>query len=184
MPRLSVVVLVALAGALIAAGPGAASAYAAHSGPSPNRADDVFAQTMMAHHEFGVQMAQVAAQRGTTPAVRALAARIMATQTREIRQMRGFLRVSRAPLRGPRPAGIQVQDQRERLGRLLGAQGLEIDRLFLMFMQQHHLGGITQAQIEQRSGAYRPSLRLARSIARTQAREAAEMDSLLARLGA
>lgn len=184
MLRLSAVVLAVLVGALLAAGPGAASAYAAHSGPSPNRADDVFAQKMREHHEFGIQMAQVATQRATTPAVRSLAARIARTQTRERGQMRGFLRVSRAPLRGPRPPGIQVQDQRERLGRLLGAQGLDVDRLFLMFMQQHHLGGVTQAQIEQRSGAYRPSLRLARSIARTQAREAAEMDSLLARLGA
>jgi len=183
MPRFSPIVLVALVGALISAGPGAASAYAAH-GASPNRADDVFAQTMSEHHEFGVQMAQVATERAATPAVRALAARIMATEIREIREMRGFLRVSRAPLRGPRPPTIQVQDQRERLGRLLGAQGLDVDRLFLTFMQQHHLGGVTQAQIEQRSGAYRPSLRLARSIARTQAREAAEMESLLARLGA
>ncbi len=184
MARFLPVALVALLGALIAAGAGAATAYAAHRGPAPNRADDVFAQTMILHHEFGVRMARVATQRATTPPVRALAARIIATQTREIRAMRGFLRVSRAPLRGPRPPAIHVQHQQERLDRLSAAEGVEADRLFLMFMQQHHLGGVTQAQIEQRSGAYPPALRLARSIARTQAREAVEMAHLLASLGA
>lgn len=184
MPRLSVLVIAAVLGTMSLAGAGAENALAAHRGAAPNRADDVFSQTMSAHHRFGIEMARVATQRATTAPVRGLAARILATQSREVRQMRRFLRVSDAALRGPRPPGVQVQSQRERLGRLLGAHGVEVDRLFLTFMMQHHLQGVTQAQIEQRSGAYRPALRLARTIARTQAREAAEMDALLARLGA
>jgi uncharacterized protein (DUF305 family) len=100
----TLVVAVALAGALVLVGCGGSSQrpMAAISGNHPlatasspassfNDADVMFAQQMIPHHRQAVQMAQMAPSHTQNPKVRDLAARIAAEQAPEIQTMTGWL---------------------------------------------------------------------------------------------
>jgi uncharacterized protein (DUF305 family) len=53
--------------------------------------DAVFVQGMIVHHKGAIDMAKVELQYGTDPELKQLAARIIATQTSEVAQMKEWL---------------------------------------------------------------------------------------------
>lgn len=137
----------------------------ADSARLPYTAADVrFMTAMIGHHAQAVAMSRLAPERGASPAVRTLAARIINAQQDEIAIMRQWLRDRRQPVPEPGDAmahhgashgapdahqhaahhgaapvmpGMLTAAQMQQLET---ARGEAFDRLFLSFMIQHHQG--------------------------------------------
>jgi uncharacterized protein (DUF305 family) len=137
------------------AGPGRAD-----SGHPPYNAADVsFMTGMIAHHAQAVVMANWAPTHGAGDAVRGLCARIAVGQTDEIVTMQRWLRERHEQV----PDAAQMHDMAQgppgmapmlmpgmltpgQLAELDSARGREFDRLFLIYMMQHHQGALTMVR--------------------------------------
>lgn len=148
------------------------------SGSDNNKADVAFVQHMLPHHMHGVEMATLAVQKGSTPAVRDLGTRIAEQQRKEIGLMQGFLKDYDAKSGPPAPA-VKMKADEMQIAKLKSARGAAFDRDFLMFMMGHHLSAIDMAQIEQTSGQAADAKKLAAAIVSKQETEAKEMQRLL-----
>jgi uncharacterized protein (DUF305 family) len=147
--------------AQVAAGPAPHSAgpVRADSGHPPYNAADVsFMSGMIAHHAQAVLMAGWAPSHGAGEAVRGLCARIAVGQTDEIAFMQRWLRERHEPVPDADPAHAHQMPGMDRpmlmpgmltpaqLAELDGARGREFDRLFLLYMIQHHQGALTMVR--------------------------------------
>lgn len=152
--------------------PGGPGEDAATVGPdvraSPAQAahgDIAFVQMMIPHHAQALTMCALAPGRAQSPAVKAMARRILAAQRPEILTMAAWLEAR--DLDVPTAAdsasefdhgahghdalhGMLSEDQ---LDALRAARGADFDRLFLTGMIQHHQGALDMAEAVQRSGA-------------------------------
>jgi uncharacterized protein (DUF305 family) len=121
-------------------------------------ADIQFMSGMIAHHAQAIVMARWAPSHGAAPSVRTLCERIINAQTDEIALMQQWLRDRRQPVPEPSPTGRMMMNGVEhemlmpgmlseaQLQQLDQARGTEFDRLFLIFMIQHHQGAITMVK--------------------------------------
>ena len=147
----------------IKVGPSSAAAIAqaqADSARYPYTAADLHFMTgMISHHAQAIAMARWASSHGAGPAVRTLCQRIINAQTDEIINMQRWLADRRQPIPEPDPSGMLMpmggMDHRmlmpgmlseAQMKQLDAARGAEFDRLFLIFMIQHHQGAITMVQ--------------------------------------
>ncbi|MEV0981730.1 DUF305 domain-containing protein [Streptomyces sp. NPDC049915] len=175
-----------------------ASASGGVSAGAHNAKDVAFAQGMIPHHRQALEMARLAAERGSSAQVKDLAARIEKAQDPEIRTMSGWLRAwgedvpqdgggsdmpgmehhashSGASGMAEMPGMMGEQDMAE----LQKASGKDFDRLFLTMMVEHHKGALEMAKAEQAKGAYGPAKKTAGDIVTGQSAEIAEMNGLL-----
>ncbi len=122
-------------------------------------ADVFFMQGMISHHAQAIVMAKWAPTHGASAAVQTLCARIINAQTDEIGLMQTWLRDrhQRVPAAVPAPMpmkmngmvmdmmmpGMLTDDQMKQLD---AARGSEFDRLFLVFMIQHHNGAVSMVK--------------------------------------
>jgi uncharacterized protein (DUF305 family) len=122
-------------------------------------ADIHFMGGMIGHHAQAIVMAQWAPSHGASPSIQTLAGRIINAQRDEIAAMEKWLRDRRQPLPKTSAHGIMmtmngVEHEMTMPGMLTDAQlkqldqarGKEFDRLFLIFMIQHHRGAVTMVQ--------------------------------------
>ena len=122
------------------------------------RADVDFMTGMIHHHAQALEMSGMARTHGASAAIRTLAERIINGQRDEIALMQQWLRDRGEPVPDPdaggsgRPmhahhadgmAGMLTDEQ---LARLDAARAEEWDRLFLIYMIQHHQGAITMVE--------------------------------------
>ncbi len=141
------------------------------------RHDVSFIAKFLPHHQVAVQMARVAGERAAEEEVRRLASHIVEVQTRQIGQMRAWLRERSAePM--PAPAPVRKMDQ-QNLRMLREARGAQVDRLFLILMRMHHSQGISEAADELQHGRDSFATKLARTAKEDQLGEVAEMNRLL-----
>jgi uncharacterized protein (DUF305 family) len=138
--------------------------------------DARFMRDMIAHHAQALVMARLAADRRAGPSVRRLAERIENAQSDEIALMQQWLRdrgrtvpgvdTSIVALTAGAAAGVGGTDRphaghtghgtdtsgmpgmlsAEQLQALVLASGSEFDRLFLLYMTQHHRGALEMVQ--------------------------------------
>jgi len=122
-------------------------------------ADVFFMQGMISHHSQAIVMAKWAPTHGASDALQTLCARIINAQTDEIALMQTWLRDrhQRVPAAVPAPMpmkmngmvmdmmmpGMLTDDQMKKLD---AARGTEFDRLFLVFMIQHHSGAVSMVK--------------------------------------
>ncbi|MEV4471287.1 DUF305 domain-containing protein [Nonomuraea sp. NPDC049504] len=157
------------------------TAAAVTSAPATVRHDVTFMSMLVPHHETAIRMATVAQQRAAVSQVRALAARIIAAQTAEIRQIRNWLqRHGARPMTDP-PAVQQMNSQD--LEMLRSVPRTEVDRMFLMMMRMHHAQAVSMAIDELQNGKNREALDLAQSVKDDQSQEILTMNRLLRSLG-
>jgi uncharacterized protein (DUF305 family) len=139
--------------ALAQAGPG----HADGGHPPYNAADVSFMSGMIAHHAQAVLMANWAPTHGAGEGVRGLCARIAVGQTDEIATMQRWLRERHEPvpdadashmqdMPGMAPALMPGMLTATQLAELDAARGHEFDRLFLIYMIQHHQGALTMVR--------------------------------------
>ncbi len=175
------------------------------STPGVDSVDAGFARDMAIHHEQGVEMANLALERSTDPAVRGLAFDIAETQNNQVGRMRGWLTLwGVTPTGGERMAwmgdesmsghdmsgmdtgGAQMPGMatEEELAQLRSLSGTAFDVEFLRLMIRHHEGGAGMARYADENAAEAAVRSLAGSIADSQAAETALMtDMLVARGG-
>ena len=189
---LTAVVVLALAGCGGDSDQGSATAHGGgHGGgdsttsPSAefNSADVAFVAGMKPHHEQAVEMAEIILAADPPPDVARLAQQIKAAQAPEVEQLDAMLKTFGAEAEGGHDAeaGHSGMMSPEAIEGLEAAEGADASRMFLEMMIDHHEGAIAAAEIELAGGKYRPALRLAAEIARTQAKEIATMLDLLAK---
>jgi uncharacterized protein (DUF305 family) len=116
------------------------------------KADVQFMQGMISHHAQAVTMAGWAPSHGARPDVQILSARIVVSQRDEIHSMQQWLKdhAQMVPdslghmnmAMGAMP-GMLTSEQMTQLDQ---ARGPDFDRLFLVFMIQHHEGALTMVQ--------------------------------------
>jgi uncharacterized protein (DUF305 family) len=122
-------------------------------------ADIHFMSGMISHHAQAVVMARWAPTHGAGPAVRTLCDRIINAQTDEIALMQQWLRDRRQPVPEPSPNGMKMTMggmehvmlmpgmlSDAQMQHLDEARGAEFDRLFLIFMIQHHRGAVSMVK--------------------------------------
>lgn len=165
--------------------------------------DQRFIVMMIPHHEEAIAMARLARDRGRRPELRALAERIIATQSREIGRMRLWYRqwygaAVPAPVTAVVGAGCCPGSacgpgaghgmglghglghaQGPAMGPGAGAAGLaaaaEFDRAFLERMVDHHRIGVMMAAHGQMHAEHRPLQELELAIVRAQSQEIEQM---------
>jgi uncharacterized protein (DUF305 family) len=122
-------------------------------------ADIHFMSGMIGHHAQAIVMANWAPTHGASPAVRRLAERIINGQQDEIGTMQRWLADREKSVPEARPTGMRmmmngVEHDMLMPGMLTAAQmkqldearGPEFDRLFLVFMIQHHRGAVSMVK--------------------------------------
>jgi uncharacterized protein (DUF305 family) len=137
---------------------GAATAAAASDTVAPlyTRADIEFMDGMIAHHAQALLMASWADSHGASPTIRTLTDRITNAQKDEIVAMQKWLRDRHQPVPEADPHGMMMDMggmhhemlmpgmlTDDQLKQLDAARSKEFDRLFLVFMIQHHKGAVT-----------------------------------------
>lgn len=108
-------------------------------------ADVRFMQGMIAHHAQAIYMSKMAAAHNASPHLVKFAQKIDQSQRSEIRLMQGWLKANGqfAPdTTAWRHMTMPGMLSPEQLAKLDAAQGTEFDRLFLLFMIQHHEGAL------------------------------------------
>ncbi len=123
-------------------------------------ADVHFMTGMIAHHAQALVMSDLVPDRSTDRSIRVLAARIINAQQDEIALMQQWLKDRGQPVpeihiegttlmvhgagdHAMHMPGMLTQAQ---IDELAGAQGRNFDRIFLIYMIQHHRGAVTMVQ--------------------------------------
>ncbi|MFE5142479.1 DUF305 domain-containing protein [Streptomyces fagopyri] len=114
---------------------------------SPNSADFAYARMMIEHHTQALEMTRLAPGQAGSGRVKALAARIAASQGPEISTMKGWLDAHHGDGHATRHQhgampGMATEAQ---LKALRVARGKVFDRLFLKLMITHHDGAVSMA---------------------------------------
>ena len=163
---------------------------------TPSAVDIGFAQSMSAHHQQAVMMAQFMLDGRPTP-LRGRAQAIAGTQTLETGRMQGWLLLWDRPLLpvtagmgwmlvGHAPpdealkaylldcqksGGMPGQPTVTELDRLRRLDGVARDRLFVTLMLRHHEGALPMARFAATNATMSPVRNLAANIVREQAEE-------------
>ncbi len=171
-----------------------------------------FAQDMSVHHRQAVQMASLARDRSTDPAIRSIAFDIETNQLQQIGQMQGWLSLWNAAalptgrymtwMTGaesmPGMAGMGHSDGSSDAGvttmpgmaspadlqQLGAAGGAQFDVLFLQLMLRHHQGGVPMARYAEQHSETAQVRNLAEKIVISQGAESDYMTQLLTQRGA
>jgi uncharacterized protein (DUF305 family) len=182
--------LAATAALAAALATGCGSSDASNSASPAIGADRAFVQQMIPHHQMAIQMAGSAQRKGEHPQTKALAAAIIAAQTREIGEMKPIAeRVGVAPDQMPMGGmSAHMADDAAALGVPMNQTGMStnmgaldtarpFDRAFVDMMIPHHQGAIRMARGELAKGGD-PQLRtIAKAIVADQAKEIGQMNS-------
>ena len=202
---LRAVLLAVIAVALVVLGGGLAVVLGLgqDDGVRPGAVDVGFSRDMARHHLQGVEMANLAQDHSTDPAVRGLAFDIATTQTNQVGRMQGWLALwGYSPTGGDVMAWMGGTDHdhgagagaggsnlmpgmatEEELANLRSLQGTAFDIEFLRLMMRHHQGGLEMAQYAQKHGETDVVRTLARSIAESQTAETRLMSGMLEERG-
>jgi uncharacterized protein (DUF305 family) len=204
---LRTVLLAVIAVGLVLLGGALAVALGIGRGPAVPTADSVdvgFSRDMAAHHLQGVEMANLALERSTDPAVRGLAFDISTTQTNQVGRMQGWLALwGQSPTGGDTMAWMGSGDgghaghdmggmdgglmpgmaTEEELADLRELSGTDFDVQFLRLMTRHHQGGLDMALYAAEHGETSVVRDLARSIADSQTAETDLMVGMLSDRG-
>ena len=199
---LRVALLAVIAVGLVLLGGGLAAALGIGRGqeaPAAGSVDVGFARDMAAHHLQGVEMANIALERSTDPAVRRLAFDISTTQTNQVGRMQGWLAFWDYSLTGGDVmawmdgdgghAGHDMSGMdgglmpgmatEEELADLRNLSGTDFDVQFLRLMTRHHQGGLDMALYAAEHGEASVVRDLGRSIAASQTAETETMLGML-----
>ena len=148
---------------------------------APNDADVTFTQNMIPHHRQAIEMAKLVDSHTDRPELGTLADDIVSSQSNEITQMEGWLRIWGKPATPPEGHGGHGDTEmpgtmsEADMSRLMDSTGTEFDVAFIEMMAGHHQGAIDMANTELKDGSLPEVTRLAEHIIESQQKE---MDQL------
>lgn len=194
--RSAALVLAAVTSAAVLAACGGEDDEATQPAAAPvfNAADVTFAQQMIPHHSQALTMATLAATRAQDPAVKKLAAQIVAAQGPEIETMQQFLEAWGQPLvpamEGMDHSTMSAEEMaamsadmpgmagEKELAALGAAKGARFDRMFLAMMIAHHRGALQMAQAARTDGRHAEARALAGAMETAQQAEIRKMQRM------
>lgn len=132
-------------------------------------------QNMIDHHHMAVMMAEICLQKAVHPELKTLCENIIAAQTREIRQMQGWLRDWYGITYEPQ---MKPGDMRQ-MEKMAALSPTEFEIAFMEEMIRHHRMAIMEAQMALRKASHEELKQLARDIIRTQSQEIQQMRTWL-----
>jgi len=107
--------------------------------------DQAFITMMVPHHQMAVDMAKVELARGKDPQTKALASGVIAAQSKEIAQMKGWYRA----WYGTDVPDMPMSGDMAMMGMNMDMDALrstsQPDRMFLTMMLPHHAGAVSMA---------------------------------------
>lgn len=146
-----------------------------------------FIDMMIMHHQEGIEMAQMAQTKAQSAAVKTFAQRTATDQQKDIEELQGHRNhwyagkppmnpaMMSSMMQSMHPGMMSMEDTRRKL---LAAQGVTFDRLFLDTMIHHHQMAIDMAK-EAMTKAEHPEIKdIARKAVAKQTSEIAEMNRL------
>ena len=158
------------------------------AGSTFNDADVGFAQGMIPHHSQAVEMATMALDQSSNPAIIDLAARIQGAQDPEVEQMRGWLNTwgqqemsgeeITGEMEGMAHGSLEGMMDDTEMTALAATTGPEFDSLFVDMMIRHHQGAIVMANSLLTDGTDPEVRALAQGVIAAQEGEIAEMQGL------
>jgi len=152
--------------------------------------DQRFMAAMVPHHQGAIAMAELALRKARRPEIRALAQRIISSQSQDIVQMRQWYQQWYS-------APVPVLEADGHPGMAMGGQGMgmgmggsskpgsdlaalgravDFDRAFLAEMVSHHRMGVMMAAMAQIHARHSELLDLQQAMVRVQSREITQMD--------
>ena len=150
-----------------------------------NRADVMFTQMMIPHHEQAVSMSDlILTKKGIESRVIELATNIKSAQGPEITTMKSWLKTwgaSDKGMSGMDHGSSGMMSDSEMTG-LDAATGTDAARLFLTGMTAHHEGAIVMAETEVTGGKNADAIALAKEIIAAQTSEITIMKEILTSL--
>lgn len=111
--------------------------------------DAPYVAMMVRHHEHGIEMARVEEARGASESVKDLAAKIRASQQKELAELKGHGAHHGGAAGMPGQAeGHRMMDQQSQtmMSRLKSATGAGLDHAFLEQMSKHHEMAISMTE--------------------------------------
>ena len=133
-----------------------------------------FIEEMIPHHQEAVDTAkEVIARGGTTPAIKQLAENIVATQEKEIADMKQWYQAW---------YGVEYKSNnnyRPMMRDLKSLSGADLDKVFLEDMIMHHMGAIMMSRSVQPYIKHSEMDGLTQNIVSSQAKEISEMRQML-----
>jgi uncharacterized protein (DUF305 family) len=167
-----------------------------------NKADMMFANMMIPHHQQAIEMSDlILGKQDVDPRVVEMATQIKAAQDPEIQQMQGWLDAWNMDMNDmPGDGGMGDMPGHGGMGDMPGmggmggmdgmlseaemqalreAQGAEANKLFLTGMIKHHEGAITMAQNEIKNGEFPEAIELSKAIVESQQKEIDTMNEIL-----
>lgn len=157
--------------------------------PGAGSVDVGFLHDMISHHEQALQLSTIELNKGSEPEVRTFAREILQQQSYEIGVMEqqledwGFTRAARpgtamAWMDHAVPVatmpGLASDDELTLLGERTGR---DADALFIVLMQDHHLGGVHMADYAAKNAGDASVRALAARMAKVQQQEISEMSA-------
>ncbi|MBC5793572.1 MAG: DUF305 domain-containing protein, partial [Nanohaloarchaea archaeon] len=141
-----------------------------------NRADLMFMNMMIIHHDQAIEMAELAENRTENENILELSENISQAQTKENQKMSEWLREAgfNRPTRGHRMAGMATQQE---MNELRQSEGQEFDLLFSELMIEHHEGGIEMERAEVQNGKSEKVVELAKRMIEVQQEEVEKMET-------
>ena len=115
-----------------------------------NRADIMFMNMMIVHHDQAIEMADLAENRTNNTKILNLSEDIFEAQTSENQQMNEWMQqLGYNPGNHHKMAGMATEEE---MNQLKNSKGTEFNQLFAELMIEHHEGGIAMAQNFKQSG--------------------------------
>lgn len=135
-----------------------------------NRADIMFMNMMIIHHDQAIEMAELAPNRTDNENILELSKNISEAQRAENKQMAEWLKELgyQRPRDGHRMAGMASRAQMQELS---NSEGREFDKLFSELMITHHRGGIQMAQSFSQRGSHTELIEMERHMVTAQQNE-------------
>ncbi|GAA2571292.1 hypothetical protein GCM10010210_53790 [Pseudonocardia hydrocarbonoxydans] len=172
--RMVAVGAMTMALALMAASPAVAHEQA--QGGTPSATDARWAAMMVAHHEGGIEITEIALEKSDNEGVRAVATESQQDQQNELPTLRAIAAAGGLePMTPPAPlARFNEQD----LQRLRALSGAEFDRAWLDVLSSHHMGAIMMTDVALAGTAGAPAEELQNQIRDGQLKQVARMNEL------
>lgn len=163
------------------------AASAASNAPASgyNDADVVYLQMMVAHHQQGLQMVRLAADRADRGQVRTLAAAVDATQSEELKLMKSWLgkwskpTASDAAARTHLHHGAAPATGAKEINALRKTKGAGFEPAFLSLFIGHQGSAVEMARTEQSKGASPDAKAFAKRVVESRTAEIKQMLLLL-----
>jgi uncharacterized protein (DUF305 family) len=155
---------------------GASSGTPASPAPADAPYDLQFIDTMISHHQGGIAMAELAAQKAARPEIKAFGSAMAADQKVEIAQMR-FMRnewyAASPPAVNLGLPGMESHDGN--IDHMTSLSGPDFDRMFIDMMISHHEGAVAMARDALTRGEHHELKSLAQQIIDKQESEIRKM---------